>query len=122
MRSTDGGVTGVVTDSHATAIVAATRKDATGRTRYHGQQKRGQLPKWKLNLQDMRHVREDFNTFEQAINMLATPEAQQMHKSDRQKAELATAAVGERMSRRTDDILERLGHFKQRHGKREGEE
>lgn len=108
-------------DNRSAAIASATRTHEDGRTRYHGQQKRGQQPNWKLNLQDLRHVAEDFETFSQGIETLATPEAQQRHKSDRTSYELAVAHVGERMSRRTDDILERLGHFKQRHGKRDGE-
>ncbi len=122
IKVSDGGVGGVV--GRSAAIAAATSRDMTGpngRVRYRGQQKRGQQPKWQLNLQDVRHVRRDFETFEQAIKMLAEPAARQMHASDRERAERETAGVGESMTRRTGDILERLGHFQQRHGPRPGE-
>lgn len=91
-------------------IAAATSKDSDGRVRYRGQQKRGQQPKWQLNLQDVRHVRMDFETFEKAVRILATPEARQRHAGDREKVEREAAVVGGSMIRRTDDILERLGH------------
>lgn len=120
IKLSDGGVNGGVNERRL-AIAAATRKDSDGRTRYHGQSKRGQQPKWQLNLQDMRHVREDCDTFQQALRTLASPEAQRMHASDRSEVELAAAHVGARMTRRTGDILERLGHFQQRHGPRPGE-
>lgn len=118
--SSSVGVDGAV-DNRGAKIAAATRKGDDGRVRYHGQQKRGQQPKHQLNLQDLRHVEEDFDTFKQCIEKLAKPDMQAKHKSDREKAEKATADVGDRMCRRTDDILERLGHFKQRHGRRDGE-
>lgn len=92
-------------------IAAATRTHEDGRTRYHGQQKRGQQPKWQLNIQDLWHVMQDFEQFSQGIVMLATPEAQQKHKSDRVTFELAVAKMGDSACRRMDDILERLGHF-----------
>lgn len=106
------------------AIAAATSRDIegrNGRVRYRGQQKRGQQPKWQLNLQDVRHVHEDFVTFEQAIRILASPTGRQMHASDRETAERKTAEVGHSMVRRTGDILERLGHAMQRHGPRPGD-
>lgn len=100
-------------------IAAATRTHEDGRTRYHGQQKRGQQPKWQLNLQDLRHVMQDFEQFAQGIVVLATPQAQQKHKSDRVEYELAVAKMGDSVSRRMDDILERLGHFKVRQSQRD---
>ena len=111
---------GMVTDREA-QIAAATRTHDDGRTRYHGQQKRGQQPKWQLNMQDLRHVTQDFAKFSEYLNVLSTPEAQKRHKSDLRAAELEIASIGESVSRRLDDILERLGHFKQKHGPRDGE-
>lgn len=66
-------------------------------------------------------MREDCDTFQRSLELLAAPAGRQMHASDREKAELATVEVGARMTRRTGDILERLGHFQQRHGPRPGE-
>lgn len=122
VKISDGGLD--VDLERAARIAAATSRDIegrNGRVRYRGQQKRGQQPKYQLNVQDLRHVKEDFTTFERAINILAKPETQQMHASDRVEVERNTAEVGERMIRRTGDILERLGHFKERHGPRPGE-
>lgn len=102
-------------------IEAATRKDGDGRTRYHGQGKRGQQPKYQLNVQDLRHVKADFEKFESGVVWLAGPDAEQRHKTDRDKVEWATANCGGRAARRINDILERLGHAMQRHGSRPGE-
>jgi hypothetical protein len=105
-----------VTQDKQSEIDAATRTHADGRTRYHGQQKRGQQPKWQLNMQDLVHAYKDFDRFCEGIVTLATPEAQRRHKSDRVAYELAVAAMGESVSRRLDDILDRLGYFKQGRG------
>ena len=89
-------------------VAAATRTHADGRTRYHGQQKRGQQPKWQLNEQDLKHVTADFEQFRDGIALLASEEARKRHKSDYQREEFAVAHVGKRMTRRTQDILDRL--------------
>ena len=93
-------------------IAAATRTGVDGRTRYHGQQKRGQQPKWQLNEQDLKHVTADFEQFRDGIQMLASDEARKRHKSDYQREELAVAHVGKRMARRTKDIVDRLAGSK----------
>lgn len=116
----DGGGNHAVNQDRSAKILAATSKDPDGRTRYRGQQKRGQQPKHQLNEQDMRHITEDFETLRDGVRMLGQPDKLAMHRSDYQRAELAVAAVGDRMTRRVDDVLERLGHFKQRHGPRGG--
>jgi hypothetical protein len=118
IRSTDAGASQPANQDRTAKILAATSKDPDGRTRYRGQQKRGQQPKHQLNEQDLRHITEDFETLRDGVLMLGTPEKLAMHRSDYQRAELAVAAVGDRMTRRVDDVLERLGHFKQRHGPR----
>lgn len=129
LGSDDGVVQGV--DQRAAAIAAATRRHADGRTRYHGQQKRGQQPKAQLNRQDLRHVREDFEAFAAGIEILAE-RGGEMHRGERERVEGATASRGVSASGRMDDILERLGawkperadrvpHVEQRHGARPGE-
>lgn len=106
---------GVSVDRSA-KIAAATSKDPDGRTRYRGQQKRGQQPKWQLNLQDLRHCSEDWAQFVEGLQKLGGEGALKMHRSDYHSAEIAVAKVGDRVSRRMDDILERLGYFKARRG------
>jgi len=122
IRDAEGGVSlDVYRKQREQQIAGATRRDDDGRTRYFGQQKRGQQPKQQLNMQDLAHVAEDFEAFSEGVRLLAAPETQKMHRSDIARAEAEVAIVGDRMNRRTDDILERLGHFKQRHGRRDGE-
>lgn len=120
LRASDGGVGQGVDPDRSTQIAAATRKHADGRVRYHGQQKRGQQPKAQLNLQDLRHARQDFDGMAAGLELLAE-QGQDLHRGERERVEGATASLGERASGRIDDILERLGHFKLRHGRREGD-
>jgi hypothetical protein len=119
IRAADGGVKqGVNTDA---AIAARTRTGADGRTRYHGQGKRGQQPKAQLNHQDVRHARQDFDGFEAGVLLMASPQAETWSRGERERIEIATATLGNRATGRIDDVLERLGHFKMRHGRRDGE-
>lgn len=120
IKHSDEGVKLDVKQDRSAQIAAATRRDPDGRSRYHGQQKRGQQPKAKLNLQDLRHARQDFEGFADGIELLANV-GQDLHRGERERVEQSTASLGERMSGRMDDILERLGHFKQRHGRRDGD-
>lgn len=122
VRKSDGVVPlDVYLKQRENEIAAATREHEDGRVRYHGQQKRGQQPKAQLNVQDLVHVQQDFDGFAAGVMVLAGPEVEQMHRSDLTKIEQATARLGDRAARRMDDILERLGHFKERHGRRDGE-
>lgn len=109
--------TGVATDK----IAAATRKDPDGRTRYHGQQRRGQQTHAQLNEQDLAMARYCWGRFEGGVANLDSDYVKQLHRHQVEKLKVAIASFGERLSGHIDDILERLGHFKQRHGRRDGE-
>lgn len=102
-------------------IAAATRKDDDGRIRYRGQMKRGQQPRPQLNRQDLGMAKECFHAFAAGIELLATDDARTWPSGDRESVEKATANRGARAQRHVGDILERLGHFQQRHGPRPGE-
>jgi hypothetical protein len=121
IKKSDSGVGGRVGPDRAAQIAAATRLDPDGRSRYHGQGKRGQQPKAELNRQDIRHAKQDFDGFEAGVLLIASPAAEDWSRGERERVELATASLGERASGRMDDILERLGHFKERHGRRDGD-
>jgi hypothetical protein len=113
---------GVTDDVNKTERVASqTRTHEDGRTRYHGQGKRGQQPKTQLNLQDGRLARDRFDAFHAGVMLLASDEAKTWTQGQRESVEKATASCGESASRHIDDVLERLGHFKVRHGRRDGE-
>lgn len=122
IKSSDGGVRLGVYPEPIDQIAARTRIGADGRTRYHGQAKRGQQPRAQLNRQDMRHARQDFDGFEAGVLLMASDAAEAWTRGERERVEQATASLGERASGRIDDVLERLGHFKQRHGRRDGEQ
>jgi hypothetical protein len=113
-----GGDTGV---EKTERIAAATRKDDDGRIRYRGQMKRGQQPRPQLNRQDLGMAKECFQAFAAGIELLATDDARSWPSGDRESVEKATANRGARAQRHVGDILERLGHFQQRHGPRPGD-
>lgn len=122
VRAADGGGQQVVhqVDRDA-AIAAATRKDPDGRTRYHGQQRRGQQTHAQLNAQDLRMATDSWEAFCAGVQILGTEDAKAWHRQQREDVKKATASQGERLSGHVDDILERLGHFQERHGRRDGE-
>lgn len=100
-------------------IAARTVKEADGRTRYRGQQRRGQQTHAQLNMQDLGWARDSFEAFAAGVKLLSSDEAKEWRREERAQVTAATANQGERSGRHVDDILERLGHFKQRHGRRE---
>jgi hypothetical protein len=102
-------------------IAAATCKHGDGRRRYHGTGRRGQQPAARLNLQDARRAQERFEAFQAGVTLLTSDEAKTWTRGQRERVEKATASCGESASRHIDDVLERLGHFQVRHGKRDGE-
>lgn len=113
---------GVATAADRAAQIAArTRTHADGRTRYHGQQKRGQQPMAQLNRQDLEMAESAFADFKRAVAVTDTDEFKRMPVIQREAARAAVAGLGDLTCRHIDDVLERLGHFKLRHGKREGE-
>lgn len=117
-----GSVNPVVSQpDKAAAIAAATRRDPDGRTRYHGQQRRGQQTHAQLNAQDLRMAIDSWEAFCAGVRLTGAPEFKLMHRAQRDALKTATASHGERLSGHIDDILERLGHFQLRHGRRDGE-
>jgi hypothetical protein len=62
---------------------------------------------------------ENWETFCRGVRMLGEDEAKTWHRSLRERVKLETASQGEQLSGHIDDILERLGHFQTRHGRRD---
>ena len=102
-------------------IAARTVTHGDGRTRYHGQARRGQQTHQQLNRQDLAMADQAYEAFKAGVTLLGSEEAKTWPRGDRERVMLATANQGERHGRHVDDVLERLGHFKQRHGRRDGE-
>jgi hypothetical protein len=113
-----GVVTGV---EKSERIAAAIRVDPTGRTRYHGQQKRGNQPHHQLDAQDqdaaLRHIDAGF----ERLAAWRTPEVQALPRIQRESVRVQALHEIDLGTRFLDDVLERNGHFKTRHGKRDGE-
>ena len=99
---------------------AQTRKHEDGRVRYHGQAKRGQQPAAQLNAQDVAMASECFDDFRAGLTLLESDEVKALPRVQRDNVRSAVCHQGERVSRHLDDVLERLGHFKLRHGSRDG--
>jgi hypothetical protein len=102
-------------------VAAQTRKHEDGRVRYHGQAKRGQQPTAQLNAQDLAMASDCFRDFGAGLAMLESDDVKALPRVQRDNVRSAVCHEGERVSRHLDDILERLGHFKVRHGRRDGE-
>jgi uncharacterized Zn finger protein (UPF0148 family) len=105
----------------ASLIAARTRTHEDGRTRYHGQGKRGQQPSAQLNRQDLDFAESAFAAGRDGLGLLETPEVQALPRVQREDVKRAAAHQLDRATRHIDDVLERLGHFKERHGRRDGE-
>jgi hypothetical protein len=120
VREDDEGVKPDVSP-RADRIAARTGKDKDGRTRYRGQPRRGQQTHAALNAQDVVMAVESFDAFRAGVAILGSAEAEVMHRAERERVKAETANQGERVGRHIDDVLERLGHFRQRHGPRDGE-
>lgn len=102
-------------------IALATHKDPTNRTRYHGQQRRGPQTHAQLNAQDVGMADQSYQAFKAGLTLIGSDEAKTWTRGERERVVAATANQGERACRHVDDVLERLGHFKRRHGRRDGE-
>jgi hypothetical protein len=114
---------GVHNDVHKHERIAArTATHADGRTRYHGQQRRGQQTHAQLNAQDVEMASECFDSFKAGLALIESAEVKALPRVQRDDVKAATAHQGERVGRHIDAVLERLGHFKQRHGRRDGTE
>jgi len=119
IRDAEHGAAGV--DNRTDRIASRTKKHADGRTRYHGQPRRGGLAKSHLNRQDIELARECFDTLAEGLQMIETDDVKRLPRIQRDGVVSAVAHQGDRTVRHLEDILERLGHFKLRHGKRDGE-
>lgn len=62
-----------------------------------------------------------FDAFRAGLQVLGSEEGKQMARGELDRVVAATNNVGERTQRHIEDILERNGHFKQRHGPRGGD-
>lgn len=110
----------MVDSGRATRIAAMTRKDASNRTRYHGQGKRGMQPRIQLDGQDLGFARREIAAGEAGLQLLETDEVKAMGRIQREDVKNAALHCLARASGHIEDILERRGHFKMRHGRREG--
>lgn len=100
-------------------IAARTRTHADGRTRYHGQGRRGQQPKAQLIGQDLRYARAGLDAAVAGYAMLETDEVKQLPRIQRDDIGHAADHQLLRVIGHCEDALERRGHFRQRHGRRE---
>lgn len=105
-------------DNRSARIAARTVTHADGRTRYHGRARRGQQTHAELNAQDLAMFDEHAGAFRVGVKQLGTEESKAWHRAQREAVKEATAHQGQRAQDSMDLILERLGHFKQRHGNR----
>lgn len=121
LRADDERVHPDVSLNRAARIAARTVVDATGRTRYHGRARRGQQTHAELNAEDLEMAVQSFRAFTTGVHRLADPETKDLPRAQLDELRKATAHQGQRTSDNIDPILERLGHFKQRHGRRDGE-
>lgn len=105
----------------AARIAARTKTHADGRTRYHGQPRRGQPPRDQLDAQDLRMAKGCMEAFELGLAELQTEAVKAAPRVQRDSAHSTVLHEGERVIGHLEDILERHGHWKLRHGKRDGE-
>lgn len=105
----------------AARIAAATKVDPSGRTRYHGHEKRGNQPHAQLNAQDVETAVAAFERWKMGVLLLATDEVKGLPAVQKQAAKDAVCLLGNRVGDIIDVVADRLGHFKQKHGKRDGE-
>lgn len=108
---------GVTTDK----IAAATRKHADGRVRYHGQGKRGQQPKSQLIAQDLRYARNGIESAAAGYALMETDEIRAMPRIQREDVARAADHQLLRAIGHLEEALDRRGHFKQRHGRGNGD-
>jgi len=119
VRSASPGVETVVEKSER--IARATREHDDGRTRYHGQGKRGQQPQAQLNRQDIEKAEAALAAGRAGLQHAETEEVKALPRIQREDVKREAAHLLDLATRHIDDVLERIGHFKMRHGKRDGE-
>jgi hypothetical protein len=113
-----GGVDISVEKSERIAARTVTHED--GRTRHHGQGRRRQQTHAQMNRQDVLMASKCYGAFKVGIELLGSEEAKTWHRGERERFTKATASQGESLVGHIDDILERIGHFKAKHGTRDG--
>lgn len=100
-------------------VAARTITHADGRTRYHGQSRRGQQTHEQLDAQDLGLTREALEAAETGLQLYRGAEVQAMPRIQREDVRAAAVAQLGRAIRHIEDIQERHGHFRRRHGERD---
>jgi hypothetical protein len=130
LPSTVDGVDNEV-DNRRTRIASRTLTGEDGRTRYHGQDRRGQQTHAQLDAQDLGFARREITRGETGLEVYAVEVARSKAGDPEampriQRDGLRSDAVGylERASRHLEDVVERhgRGHAMKRHGRRDGDE
>lgn len=111
-------------------IASRTLTGEDGRTRYHGQDRRGQQTHAQLDAQDLGFARREITRGESGLEVYAAEVAKSKAGDPEampriQRDGLRSDAVGylERASRHLEDVVERHGgHAMKRHGRRDGDE
>lgn len=104
-------------------LAAATRKHEDGRTRYHGQQKRGSQPQLQLDGQDLGYARDMLDRGETGLRYYETPDIQAMPRIQREDVKAdALHRLGQAVGH-IEDVMRRrdrkfFAHFQERHGAR----
>jgi hypothetical protein len=93
-------------------IAAMTATHADGRTRYHGQGRRGQQPRAQLNAQDLGFARAALAAGEAGLQMLDTPEVRALPRIQREDVKHAALHQLGRAIGHIEDVQERMGHFR----------
>lgn len=110
-------------------ITSATRKGEDGRTRFHGQQRRGGQPGIQVDDQDFRYARESAEAGQAGLHIFEQAVAERAPRYQRDDIKSAALHQVSRAIDHLEDILVRRGffndgtggHFQRRHGRREGE-
>lgn len=130
IRVSDAGVRpGVNPGDRQSRIASRTITHADGRTRYHGQSRRGQQSHAQLDGQDIGFAERDTATGKSGLALYAT-EVARTKAGDRealpriQRDDLRSAACHkiEQAIGHLGDVLDRHGHVWDRHGRRDDEE
>lgn len=106
-------------------IAAATRKGEDGRTRYHGQGKRGNQPRIQLDHQDLEYAKRMLEAGEVGLDLYEQAVANQAPRIQREDIKSASLHNLAMAQGHIEDVLERRGffkgHFDKKHGRRDGE-
>ncbi len=96
--------------------------DYDGRVRYRPRPgQRGTKPKVLDDRQDLKHVRDLTEQLAAGVELIASGEIAALGAVEREAAMGAVLGIGDRITGAVEDIQERHGHFRVRHGRRKGE-